>query len=66
MTNFDLNPGGFVGAAVGAGIASLVVFCVLQAPEEGYNRGAKLFVPLIIGGAFAGNYLWSLAFKKPK
>lgn len=65
MKNFDLNIGGVIGALACGGIAAAVVFSTLDTTTSG--RGPyKLIILALVGGAFAGNFLWGLVFKKPK
>ena len=64
MNNIDLNIGGLIGALVCGGIAAAIVFSTLETTNSG--RGPfKLIIFALIGGAFAGNFLWRLVFKKP-
>lgn len=62
MQNINLNPGGLIGALAGGGIAAAVIFGNLV-DAESLRRPAKLVVIALIGGAFAGNFLWGLVFK---
>jgi hypothetical protein len=65
MKNIDLNIGGLIGALACGGIAAAIVFSTLDTANSG--RGPyKLVIFALIGGAFAGNFLWGLIFKKPK
>lgn len=65
MKNIDLNVGGLIGALACAGIAGAILFSTMDQPDGG--RGPyKLLLFALIGGAFAGNYLWGLVFKNPK
>jgi hypothetical protein len=60
----DLNAGGLIGALVCGGVAGAVVFSTVDLSET--NRGPyRLILLALIAGAFAGNFLWGLAFKKP-
>jgi phosphate/sulfate permease len=65
MENIDLNPGGLIGALVCAGVYAAIVFSSVDIAESG-SRPIKLIIVPLIGGAFAGNFLWRLVFKKPK
>lgn len=63
MKNVELNPGGLIGALVCGGIAAAVIFSRIDVNTAG--RGAyKMPILALIGGAFAGNFLWGLIFKK--
>lgn len=64
MKNIDLNAGAVIGALACGGIAAAVIFSnVDQAADTG--RGPYKFIVLaLIGGAYAGNFLWGLVFKK--
>jgi len=63
VENFNINPGGIIGALVCGGIAGAFLF--LNADAASSRRGpGRLVVLAVIGGAVAGNYLWKLAFKK--
>ena len=68
MKNMDLNVGGFLGALAGVGLAAATYFLWL-APDDGQyhsTRGpAKLSVLAVVGGAAAGNFLWSKLFSRP-
>lgn len=64
MSNIELNAGGVIGALVGGGVVAAVVFSLVETTEGG--RGPyKLIIVGLIGGAFAGNFLWGQVFKKP-
>jgi hypothetical protein len=64
VKNIDLNPGGLIGALACGGITAAVVFSSIDAADTG--RGPyKFIIFALIGGAFAGNFLWGLVFKKP-
>jgi hypothetical protein len=68
MKNIDLNPGGLIGALACAGIYAAIVFpsvdifSSVDITKTGYWP-YKLMVFALIGGAFAGNFLWGLFFK---
>lgn len=65
MKSIDLNIGGVIGALACGGIAGAIVFSTVDATNSG--RGPyKLMILAVVGGAFAGNFLWGLVFKKPK
>ncbi len=57
----NLNPGGFLGAALGAGIP--VGIMVATASYEGLPR--NLIVPGLVVGAIVGNTSWSAVFGTP-
>jgi hypothetical protein len=64
VTNINLNAGGVIGAIVCGGVAGVVLFSNID--PEGPGRGPiRLAIFALIGGAFAGNFLWGLVFKKP-
>ena len=65
MKNIDLNPGGLIGALACAGVYAAIVFSSVDIAASG-PRPIKLITLPLIGGAFAGNFLWGLVFKKPK
>jgi hypothetical protein len=65
MKNIDLNPGGLIGALACAGVYAAIVFSSVDIATSG-PRPIKLIILPLIGGAFAGNFLWGLVFKKPK
>jgi hypothetical protein len=46
-------------------VYAAIVFSSVDIAESG-PRPIKLIVVPLIGGAFAGNFLWRLVFKKPK
>ncbi len=52
--NVNLNPGGFLGAALGAGIPFGIM--VVTASYEGLAR--NLVVPGLVVGAIVGNFSW--------
>jgi len=63
MKNMNLNPGGLIGALIGGGIVAYFVFRNIDINTAG--RGsyrAPMFG--LIGGAFAGNFVWGKLFKK--
>lgn len=66
MTRFNLNAGAIIGAVAGEAIALIIAFCLFESAEKGHDLAEWLYSILLGGGALAGNYLWSLAFKKPK
>jgi hypothetical protein len=61
VKNIDLNPGGLVGAIASGGITALVAYSYF---DPGADAPARLFVYSVIGGAFAGNFLWSLVSRQ--
>lgn len=66
MKNIDLNAGGLIGALACGGIATAVIALVDPAnPAKGGRGPATVIVLALVGGAFAGNFLWELVFKKP-
>jgi hypothetical protein len=65
LKNIDLNPGGLIGALAGMGIAAAIVFSSVDITKTG-SWPFKVTILALIGGAFAGNFLWGLVFKKPK
>lgn len=58
MNNINLNPGGLIGALVAGGITAAILFSVID-PGETNRAPYKIFIFTIIGGAFAGNFLWA-------
>src|SRR4051812_17563915 len=60
----NLNPGGFLGAAVGAG-AGVAIMMAAGGYEENPGR-VRLIVVGLVAGAIAGNTLWAAVFGKPK
>jgi hypothetical protein len=63
MKNVELNPGGLIGALLCGGIAGGVIFSMVDVEQAG--RGAyQLPVAALVGGAFAGNFLWGKVFKR--
>lgn len=62
MKNFDLNVGGLIGGLALGGITGFVVF---NDPDNAGNAGRLAILALIIG-AFAGNIVWGLIFRKPE
>jgi hypothetical protein len=65
MQNIDLNIGGLIGALACGGIAAGIVFANLDTTDS--DRGPyKLIILALVAGAFAGNFLWGIVFKKPK
>ncbi len=65
MKNINLNPGGLIGAFACMGIAAAIVFSSVDITQSG-SWPFRVTVLALIGGAFAGNFLWGLVFKKPK
>lgn len=63
MNNINLNAGGLIGALVLGAVAGMFVF-LMSDQDELPRRASKLVIAGVIGGAFLGNYLWGLAFKK--
>lgn len=65
MKNIELNIGGLIGALACGVIAGIIIFSQIDLTTSG--RGPyKWIIFSLIGGAFAGNFLWSLVFKKEK
>ena len=65
MTNFTINPGGFIGALLGAGIGGVLLYMESQSTSNATGRGASRgFLLFIVGGAAAGNYVWEFLFKR--
>jgi hypothetical protein len=62
MKNINLNPGGLIGALACAGIYAAIVFSSVDIMKTGFWP-FELTVVALIGGAFAGNFLWGLVFK---
>ena len=62
MKNFDLNPGGVIGALAFFGIAVVVCFLLVSDPDSAFSAGVRFPVIALIGGAFIGNFLWRLIF----
>ncbi len=65
MKNIDLNAGGLIGALACGGIAAAIVFSTMEMGNNG-RRPSKLVISALIGGAFVGNYIWGIVFKKPE
>jgi hypothetical protein len=65
MKNIDLNPGGLIGALACLGTYVAIVFSFVDITKTG-SSPIKLMVVPLVGGAFAGNFLWGLVFKKPR
>ena len=63
MSNIDLNPGGLIGALLAGAVAGVLIYSNND-PEGAMRRPARLIVFAIVGGAFAGNYLWGMLFGK--
>jgi hypothetical protein len=63
MKNIHLNAGGVIGGLAGLAVG-IVVMILLQAGNDPSEGGAKLTIFGVIGGAFAGNFLWELVFRK--
>ena len=62
MKNIDLNAGGVIGALLAGALVGVIAFSTMEDSDN--QRGAsKLLIAGVIGGAFAGKYLWGLAFK---
>ena len=61
MTNMNLNPGGILCGLLGAGIAVYLMFTTGDG-EGGRRQGRGLFLVFVVGGAFAGNFVWNLIF----
>jgi hypothetical protein len=59
MTNYNINAGGIIGGFVAAG--SVIAFLVLNQGRLPRHSG-RLIGFAILGGAFAGNLLWSKVF----
>jgi hypothetical protein len=65
MNNIELNVGGVIGALGCGGVAAAVVFSTVDPATSG--RGPfKFCILALIAGAFVGNWLWGLLFKKSK
>ena len=64
MQNINLNPGGFIGAFLGAAVTGLLVFTSMDTSEN--SKAFKLPIIGLIGGATLGNVLWTKAFSKPE
>ena len=63
MKNINLNPGGLIGAIGCGGIAALILYVIINAGTPPEKLPLKLlFLGPVIGGAFAGNFLWALVF----
>ena len=63
MKNINLNVGGLIGALVfGAGSAA-IYFVAVNPEHPAENAPAKLFILALVGGAFAGNFLWERLFR---
>ena len=65
MKNIDLNLGGIVGALVCGGVAAAIIFSSIDATSSS-RAPYKLVIVALIGGAFAGNFVWGLVFKRQK
>lgn len=63
MENLNLNIGGLIGAIVCGGIAAAIIFSTVDI-DSSKRSPFKLIIFALIGGAFAGNYLWGRLFKK--
>jgi hypothetical protein len=63
MKNIELNPGGLIGAlACGASVGAYIFW---NHTGGDFGRAqSKFLIGAFIGGAFAGNFLWQLVFKK--
>ena len=69
MKNIELNVGGLIGAIACGGIAALILYLKFaSAPELPKNGGPikSVFLGSVIGGAFAGNFLWERIVKRSK
>ena len=64
MKNINLNLGGLIGALICGGIVAIVVFSDIDQANK--NGSTRMIIPALLGGAFAGNYLWEWAVKKRK
>ncbi len=56
MTNMNINPGGVIGGLLAA--AGVIAFLALNQGNVPRHTG-RLIGFAVIGGAFAGNWLWS-------
>jgi hypothetical protein len=70
MKNVNLNPGGLIGAIGGvviAGLTMLVISSYSSGPPKGSSSDLKsVFMASVIGGAFAGNFLWERFVKRSR
>lgn len=62
MKNFNLNPGGFIGALLGAGGLAAVMFLFLADDGDVPRRLGKLIIFGVVIGAGVGNFLWERIF----
>lgn len=60
--NINLNAGGIVGGLLSCLAAFVGVFMIADPMDD--HGMYRLVIVALIGGAFAGNFLWGLAFKK--
>ncbi len=63
VKNIELNAGGVIGSLACGAITAAIVFSSLDLSRAG-RSAAKLVFLALIAGAFAGNFLWGLVFKK--
>lgn len=59
----DLNVGGLIGALVAGAVAGVIVFTTVDLENAGRNA-YRLPIYALIGGAVAGNFLWSKLFPR--
>jgi hypothetical protein len=63
MQNINLNAGGLIGAVVCGGIALVAVFSNSSLMSQ-TSLASKIVVVAFIAGAFAGNFIWGLVFRR--
>ncbi len=63
MGNIELNIGGLIGALVIGGVTAAIIFATVDTTQSG-RAPFKLIIGGVIGGAFAGNFLWAKLVKK--
>jgi hypothetical protein len=62
VSNINLNAGGVLGALLFGAAVGLIVFGTDR--SGAHPTRYRLVIGGVIAGAFAGNYLWGLLFKK--
>ena len=62
MNNINLNWGGLIGALAGGVGVGAILFLLLPVTNETASKIGMFSVAGVIGGAFAGNYLWGVVF----